>query len=458
MSWLAVGFSAVVLLLAIIIGYRKLNSSCSRRLHRLERQLTGLAPASSPGKHRQWIKDLFSLIVCAAEQDEATAYKAIDLLQLGYGHGIVRTDEAVHITLLTATLLSQGHDSLAAAVLDVFRGLSRQLDHTELTIKQLQTIGVMAMRAKKSFVAAKALTILLMLFEKPERQQDPAVVTAAINTLKVLGRFAIRSRDTDLFRETVAQLQKFLAMSPNVESASLIGVFSVWLHAVVSKQNQLALTVLANCVQQLAEEKLISITVVAGTISEWRDLAGLAGLNPHSSMAAEIIQSMVMLGRQMESTVLWTNLVNAVMKVAYIVIEQFGVEYTFPLLQPLFEESRRMLVLELRFPLESEQAEFRQHALKRVFKECLAVADFAARLQMTVTTYEIIDGWYKQWAAIPELMPKTKSVHKLFQLLVLYWQKNLASQAQKQIPSQANLLSPLLLTPIEINQFGFMRR
>jgi hypothetical protein len=457
MAWLFLLLSAAFLLLAVFIVRSR---GLEWRLRKAEAQLTALTGKNASAAERyQLLKTLFLLIAQQPEAaDEKLAYKAVDLLQLAYGQGLARPDEPVNITALVGSLLSQDRPNLAAAVLDSYRGLLRELGSAEMAAEQLQTVGALAMKAKHSFVAAKAIDILFTVFEKPERAADAKAVTAALGALRLIGKFALKRAEQDFFRELVVRLRFFLSASPQpaISAASVVDIFSVWLQVIVSKQDQNALSLLLDCVQDLVDRKLLDQASIKGIFSEWADLAGTASMNPHSQIAAMVINSLVIMAEKIQDARLWGSLVAAVMKFARVVLEQYGTSYTFPLLYPLLDASRKMVGDQVRFPAEAVAGDFRQRALFSVVKEFLAVAEFAARSRITGTTYDVIEDFYHFWRDNQELNYKIKSARKFFQLLILFWQKYMARQANKQLPPQPELLEPPLLTATELERLGFM--
>jgi len=392
MAWSLLLLSAAFLLLAVLIWR---NQGLGWRLRKAEAQLANLTGHAVPeAERRKLLKTLFVLIAQQPDgANETVAYKAVELLQIAYGQGLARPDEPVSITSLVGSLLNQNRPDLAAAVLDTYRGLLRSLDSAEMAAEQLQTVGVMALKAKQSFVADKAINILFLLFENPERAADEQAVTAALGALRVIGKFALKRADHDLFREMIARLRGFLATNPQpaVTTDSLVAVLSLWMHIIVSKQDDTSLALVIDCVQELIDSNVIDTPVISGLLSEWRDLAGMASLNPNSRIATVIIHDMVKLAAKTQDIALWTSMVSAVMKIVRLVIEQYGLGYAFPLLYPLLDASREMFVSQVRFPVEAAVSDFRQPALAVVIKECLSVAEFAARMQITETTYDVIE-------------------------------------------------------------------
>lgn len=457
MAWILIVLSAAFLLLAFFLWRR--NQKPHAKLRLAEAKLMKLAKSSSTkAEQRALLKTLFLLIAQSPATDETIGYKAIDLLQLAYGQGLARPDEPVSLTGLIGSLLNQNRPEMAAAVLDTYRGLLRGLSSGQAAAEQLQTVGVMAMKAKHSFVAAKAVDIMFTVFERPERTADSEAVTAIIGALRVIGKLAIKREDHEFFRELVFRLRGFLAGTPQpaVSPAALVSLLSLWMHVIVSKQDETALTLLIDNVQELADRKLIDKPVIRGLLIEWQDLAGIASLNPNSQIAAIIIHDMVVLAEKTQDAALWSEMANAVSKVVRLIIEQYGTSYAFPLIYPMLDECRKMLAAQIRFPLETSVGDFRQKAICTVLKESLSVAEFAARARITGTTYDVIEELYHYWRDDQGLNYKIKSAKKFFQLMILYWHKQLGRQAKKQMPPQAELMEPCLFSQSELERLSFM--
>ena len=458
MEWILLICSAAFLLLAIFLWQRKRRPES--RLKDIESRLARLPnqPLTDLEK-RKLLRTLFSLIAKHVHDTDQTAvYKAIELLQLAYGQGVVRPDEPVAVTSIVSTLLGQNRPELASAALDTYRGLLRCYNNSQMAAEQLQTAGVMAMKAGHAYVADKAVDILFTMFEKPEKAADPATVTASLGVLRVIGKLAIKRQDHDLFRELVNRLRSFLALEPPpaIEPEALVIMLTLWTHAIVSKRDENSLTLLTDSVQELAEKQLLSKSVVKGLLREWQDLTGIASLNPHSKISAILIHDMVILAEKTKDNVLWMEMAVAVGKISRLIIEQYGMAYAFPLLYPLLDESRKMLVAQVRFPVESTEAYFRQYALFCVVKQAIAIAEFAARSRITDTTYDVLEEIYRFWRDDRELNYKIKSAKKLFQLIILYWHKKVGPTASRQIPQSSELMEPLLLNQTDIDRLSFM--
>jgi hypothetical protein len=327
-----------------------------------------------------------------------------------------------------------------------------------MAAEQLQTVGVMAIKAQHPFVAAKAIDILFAIFEKPEKMADTQAVTAAIGTLRVIGKFTLKRGDHDFFRELTARLRAFLSSTPQPAFVAndLVALLSLWTQVIVNKQDETALTMLLDCVRGLAEKDLLTKSVISGLLSEWQDLAGLASLNPNSQIAAILIHDMVILGVKTGDPTLLSELVKGITKNVRLIIEQYGTTFAFPLLYPLLDEGRRLLSDQLRFNVESSVSDFRQSALLVIVKECLSVAEFAAHAKITCTTYDIMVEFLNLWQNDQKLNYKIKSAKKFFQMMILYWHKQLGAQAKKQMPVHADLMEPALLSPADLAELSFM--
>lgn len=458
MAWILLIWSVAFLLLAVFLWRR--NQRPDVRLKYIETRLAKLPqqPILETEK-RKILKTLFSLIIRQSQNPDHTAvYKAIDLLQLAYGQGVARPDEPVAVTSLISTLLGCNRPDLAAAALDTYRGLLRTFNNGQMAAEQLQTVGVMAMKAKHSYVADKAVDILFTMYEKPDKIADATAVTATIGTLRVIGKFALKHEDRDFFRELVTRLRNFLALQPRPAAPpeALVILLSLWVHVIVSKQDESSLTLLTDSVREMAEKKLLDEQVISGLLREWQDIAGIASLNPHSQIAAILIYDMVLLAEKTQEVKLWTEMAAAVSKIVRLIIEQYGIPYAFPLLYPLLDECRKMLTAQVRFSLESAVNDFRQQAICIVIKEVIAIAEFASRTRITGTTYDILEEIYHFWRDDKALNYKIKSAKKFFQLIVLYWLKKYGRHASKQMPQLSELMEPPLLSQTDLDRLTFM--
>ncbi|MDU4962068.1 MAG: hypothetical protein E6X17_15540 [Sporomusaceae bacterium] len=445
MAWVALLLSAVLLLVAF--GFRRRPQ---RRLQQAASRLALLTGKDvSAAERYQLLKELFGLVARPQDADEKVAYQAVDLLQTAYGRGLARPDEPIHLTSLAGALLSGGNPGLAAAALDCYRGLLRTADAV-MAAEQLQTAGVLALRAKQGFVAAKAVDILFALVERPARAADPAAVAAVLGAVRIIGKLSLGRGDRAFFRELTVRLRTFLFASPPpaAPDAAVAGLFSVWLRTIINNQDEAALPLLAACMQDLAAHRP-SEAAFKSVLAEGIELAAAAGANPHNRTGPALLAVLTDLVRQAADIPLWRRLVMAAMQSARILLEQYDVRNVFTFLYPLLECSRLLVGEQIRFP--GEGNDFRRQALLCVIREFLAVAEFSARLRLTDTAYQVLEAFYQCWRDDPALSYQQKSAKRLFQLFVLFWKKHMLRQPEW-LPQQLELLEPPLLTAADLER------
>jgi hypothetical protein len=212
--------------------------------------------------------------------------------------------------------------------------------------------------------------------------------------------------------------------------------------------------VLAEFITRLAENGALDNKAVRLLVKEWQDLAGTATLNPTSELGMQINHFTLKLMLNQRDEKAWEQAVAGAGQVARLAILRSGVKDGFSALVPLFDIGRELLAMELKFGSAENAESFRQRALYAIVKECLALADFAARQDFVTTVGDVITEFYRQWLARPG-NPGKKAVKRFCQLLVAYWIRTRARQARNAGISN-ELAAPALLSDTDKQRLGFL--
>lgn len=454
-------------LLAIVVGYaafsfwrrsRQLSwqaRSLSKKLDKLARQQPKDAKEEAFFLRRvyQLIQDSLSA------NDPAMAYKLLDLLKLAYGEGCIRLDEPIHLMTLAVSLVRQEKTDLAAALLDAYRNMLRRLpvESSVMAAEQLLVIGTVAARGKQPFLATKAAEILFAMLEKVEwATHTPDSVIAVIRSLKVLGIYALRRQDAEFFREMTTRFAAFVITKPHsIIVDEILAALSAWLHRILQTDNEALLAVLTDFVLHLVDSGALRDESIKQLLQEWHNLAGVVSLNSKSKLSAAVVAHILELGKKTENVANWTLAVGYAAKLARLAVDQSGSQQAFPLIYPLLDAGRKILVAELKFG-QNVRSEFRQQALFVLVKECISLLNFAARKEMTATIYDVAGEFYQYWTGDSGRTVSSKSAKKFFQLLLLYWKQTRGLLPKKKLPADLPLMEPLLFSETDINRMVFL--
>ncbi|MDR3592140.1 MAG: hypothetical protein P4N41_20985 [Negativicutes bacterium] len=457
MSWPAAAAAlialAVIAYLGLALRYRRLSHD--RLAERLERLKPGRA---DPDQVNDLLRQIYGLIHAGITRNNpAAAYRAIDLLKTAFGTAVIRADEPPRLTAVVIQALRARDVDTATAALDAFRQMLRRLppEGVAAAIEQLGFIAAVTLRDKQSFLAAKAADIILSSLERPDFTSDPANTAAAVRTLRLIGVLALRRHETDLFREMTTRLAAVVAARPDSPglSGEIVALTAQWLHRIVKNDDQVMFGLLADMASALPMDDPLIAEDIQALIKEWQELAGTSCLNPHSSLAEGIISFTLELALARGAHGGWQQAVTGAGQVARLAIIRHGVKAAVPRLLPLLSAGRELLALELKFGDPENEGSFRQQALYFLVRECVALAEFAARQDLVSTAGDTIADVCRYWTEY-SIHSSPKAVKRFCQLLLAYWMKT--SRQAKKVSISEELARPVLLSESDKQRLGFM--
>lgn len=447
---------------AILAGGLLLAIAIWRRYHNIDRQISRAAKklvrlgrrghtGTGVASNLVWLFDLLEQGI--ASRNTALCYKVVDVLKLAYGEGACRTDEVFFISsAITAAMRSKQAD-VASFLIDTLRPLIRRLQQEKVAeaIEYLQMISVIALRERQNYLAAKSAELIFSILEKNENQDSLLISDKALNMLKITGSLAIRRKDCDLLREFAAKLSVGYFAAKNQDSQAIIRLFAAWIHRVYFTGDDEAYKVVADLLLQWKTKRQMQADIFSALISEISNQAGAASLNPNSSMAEKLVGLILELGFSGQNINEWKIALRTAGEVIRLAIYNHKLTPSFPVVFPILEYGRRMLVMELKFGGVASEGSFRQQALFWTVRETLTVIEFSARQKMTYTAADIIEELAEIWAKHPERYYTVKSFQKYCGVLVLYLAAN--RRAKRQFSS----LSKTALTGFNQKERGNLR-
>lgn len=441
--WSALIAALSILILALYLWRR--SRGFAGRLGRLAGRVGRLKRVRPGAESYELLRQVYALAHAAvAARDEAGAYRAIDLAKTVYGHGVARPDEAELLAALAR-----------AAALDACRILLKRLppEAQPAAVDQAAGIAAVALREKYNFLAAKAAEIIFGLLERTDWRQDEAIAAAGLRALGTVGALTLRRRDGDLFREIITRLAALApARATGAPAAELAGLTAAWLHRIVQSGDAAMFALLADFTASKGAGGLWPAPELAALVKEWHHLAGTASLRPGSVLGPAVAETALRLALAGGDAKGWEASVAAGGQTARMAIQRHGLAGGFPLVLPLLEVGRELLALELKFG-SADSDPFRQRALYLLVRECLAVAEFAARQDMVSTAGDVITGLHDHWTAAGRANPK--AAKRFCQLLAAFW-LHAGSRKARRAPVSEALATPPLLTDNDMRRLGFL--
>lgn len=383
------------------------------------------------------------------------AYKAIDLLKLSYGYGLLRSNEYQHLSSVVITAIRIKQVEIAAIALGAFRPLIRNTPVKDLAmvIEHLTLIAALAARFKYKFIPDKVLEIIFDIIDSVNCEQDKRLLAAIFKCLRVIGTFALKRCDYQLFYELANRFKAWANIVQNRIAFEVEELFVVWLHLAVKNDDKTAMTAIIELGDDLCSCKSISVNGASIIIDEASKAAGTSSLSLRNKVPPLILEFILELAAKTGDLAVWRKAVRSVGQVAAIAVSRCDdVTEAFHIILPLFETGRSMLNDEITFGEYSED----DHR-KRLFiigQECILLAELKARQNMTSSAGEIISDIYEQWNNCYGKMGSPKSIKKFCQFLLLYWQRTRQKDARRAKLSNIRLTETILVSDRDRKRLG----
>lgn len=400
------------------------------------------------------LRRIYSLInISINNANDAQTYKAIDLLKLAYGSGLFRPNEHQCLGSVILAAFRNRQPDAAAIVMAAFRPLMRNISTLELAalIDQLALIAVLAYRFKYTFILSKVLETVCDIAARPEVMQDKSAMTAILRAIRLIGLFALRRKEYELFQELSTRF-KTLCYGAGREIEDIEWLFIAWLHHLGKSGDEDGVMLVTKLGQELFCNHGISSDAVAVIITESSKTAGIASLSQQNKVPPLILNFNLELADKSSDPLLWRTAVSAAGQVLSIVISRRGIGESIAVLEPLLENGRILMTGELLFGEFTD--DFRQKKLFTILRECLILAELKARQDMTRSPAEIIIDIYQYWTGLAEATGRHKSIKKFCQLLLLYWQSVRKRQARRSMPNSSCLSTPILFSDKDRKRLG----
>lgn len=431
-----------IVLVFIFIWYR--SRGTDRKVKRLGAELDSLIRRRRmPERNDQYLVKVFNLLQQGiAVANTPVCYQAVDLLKTAYGEGIIRIGELSHIVSLSAMAIREKQYDVAGILTDAARLIVRRqaTDQAEGALEQLQLLATVALKEKQNFIAAKAAELIFYILEKTDHRNGMATTLRALAALQAVGVLVIRRRDSFMLREFTSQLIDWYGQSDPVYDTSFAELIAAWLHRSLHSSDTAAFEIICDFIAKITETRSLDCSALRLLVTEVKNMAGTLSMEPGNRAAAMLIRIILEMSYARDNIEESRQAVQAVGEVARMSIHNHDLCAAFPILLPLLDYGRKMLILELKFGGEASAGGHRQRVLFFLIKECLSIFEFTARKRMTDSMADIVDECIYHWQAGPETMHTLKSFRKFCSLLLLYRAANRRSKLSA-VSSQAGRLT-----------------
>jgi len=271
------------------------------------------------------------------------------------------------------------------------------------------------------------------------------------------GRWALQRNDMVLFTDIAERTGRWCSTVTQAGAAEgILPVLDSWLHRIIRHDRSDAIAPLFGALQAACKGTGMPETLLQGFLPDWRVAAGQAALNPESPMARMLVESLLQFAAAYEKQDIWFLALDAVSQVGALSVQKYGVVDGFPVVLPLLEQGRILLLDELKFADGPDSDSLRQAVIRRICRQGLHVAEIAARADVTTNAGDMIVLLHQSWKSTPMMDSYEKSIKKFCQLLLLYWANNRKRTARRWEPQDAEMRVPLLFTEEEHAKLTFL--
>ncbi|MBP1763339.1 MAG: hypothetical protein H6Q65_397 [Firmicutes bacterium] len=453
--------AGVLLTTTALRCYRRRNPA--RQLCHLTKKTANLAdrePPLAPKEAASLLLPIYSIIRKAfVNKNETEASQGISLLKNCVSAGWLRHEEPENLKWLALEGLRCGQANNVSQVVDILCMLparSNIIDLQELS-RLFIAVGIAALKEKENFIAAKATDGIFTILLLRKKNISAEVVQVCLQGLKEIGVLALNRHDIGLFREIVMRLTEWAVTKNGFEAPiELTEIFSVWLHAIVAKEDEQGLEVVTDFFIRFISDRNLPVEKSISFLQEWLRFAGIASLNPGNVLAPMMMFSGLDAAVKKQNLPLWILAVSAAGQIPARIIQTRGITKAFPVLYPLLESGRILLGNELKFGGEGYGDSYRQQALLVIINETLILLNLGAQQDLISTPDEILAEVRNTWLNYSPACFTRKQAQRYCQLLYYYWRQTKCKPDRHSKNTERELLVPLRLSEQDRQRLKFL--
>jgi hypothetical protein len=188
--------------------------------------------------------------------------------------------------------------------------------------------------------------------------EEEAVSDELLRAVKQVGILAVRRRDEGLFREMMTRIMKVFVMRAG-NMARLTAVLTAWLERILHQDGDDCYEAWRSCLtESLAKGQWTSIDLLA-LLESCRSMAGLAAMNPYSSVMRRFLDDMLRYGELQEDRDVQITAVQIVGMAMRIAVHDYPSALSMPYITPLSRFGGNQAWRQARFPMLYETGEGR---------------------------------------------------------------------------------------------------
>lgn len=360
----------------------------------------------------RFVSSLCRLIHSAiVEENEADAYRAIELLKKAFGEKMVFQDASGKVMQLCATALKQKQFATTGYLLDAYRPLLRNVDQRFIGImlRELTLILDIAKRQHQEYIFDKAAKCIFEVcaISTLESHEEAA------DALKAVGLNAIKHGDRALFSKAAQQVVSLRTEIHGMGEKVMLPLFSVWLHQILKRGEEKALQIYCDMVLSLRKAGVLTSDFIQCIVAESENAAGMIGANYRMRGKRTFLLFLLAISRDSESSM--RSAARSIGAMIKLTVALQGLQAGLSLFLPLLEAGMDCLKEELTFTKSLNTT--RPKVLAALSREIILLLEIVSK-QSGKTEFELLFSLREDWLSGYERTANRCLIDQFCQLLL----------------------------------------
>jgi len=374
---------------------------------------------------------------------------------------IIRWEDALPWFQIMEHALAAESGSLSLRLIEGFTVATKELDWEPEEINQFMSrIKVMVVSAWKRRLDESAVNLSrlgLVIAARHAEKTVPATDKLVTGFAGRCGSLAMARKNGEWLTAVRQGFCVWLLARPIGQAIEVLSVLTEWLYPMVKVDRPEWVEEIFQVIDILVEQGLWEKAESDGFLEEWRSATAIASLNPYSRMASMLVERLIKSAMDRRNPDYWQAVVRQAGTIFSLAITRYALVDGFPILRPIFDAGRLLMLEELKFGSgEETDGDLRQKALRLILFQGLQALELAARSELTSTAADMIEKMYGVWTADPEYIPYRRSIKKFCQLYLIYWSQIRRRQAKNREPLNRELVEPFMFSDEEWGKLDFL--
>ena len=294
------------------------------------------------------------LMMAVAEEKWGHIDWGFEMLKFLYSEGEAQQQDAGRLGSLVRQVADMGKTDCALALLSGFVPMYRHNPSCrEEIVGALSVIALHAYRNKRSALTARCGDYLCRI-----AMEEEAVSDELLRAVKQVGMLAVRGRDEGLFREMMTRIMKVFFMRAG-NMARLTVLLTAWLERILYQDGEGCYEVWRSCLTESLTKKQWTSTDMLALMESCRSMAGLAAMNPYSTVMQRFLKDMLYYGELHEDRDVQITAVQIVGMAMRIAVHDYPSDLSMPYVVPLSHFGGNQAWRQTQFPSLYETGEGR---------------------------------------------------------------------------------------------------